>query len=93
MKRQSSSRRNISDDLKPDTKLPKSRSAGALWGIIIILVILLILTTIISFVLINKSGETTGSKSEKSGESLQQVSGQYNRVRTQTNLSVPAFPE
>ncbi len=93
MKRHSSGHRKISDDAQYHTGNTKVRSTGALLVVIIILVILLILTTVISFVLISKSENTTAKKSETRSESLQQVSGQYNRVRTQRNLSVPAFPE
>jgi len=94
MKRHSSDLRKISDELKPNAKIPKVRSSGALLGIIIILMILLILTTIISFVLISKSNDTTVREPKKTDYSLQQVSGEYTSTRTQDSPSaVPAFPE
>ncbi len=93
MKRHSSNLRKISGDTQDYTGKTKMISTGALWGIIIVLVILLILTTIIGFVLISKSGDITAKESETQNESLRQVSELSSRIRTQTNLSVPAFPE
>ena len=94
MKRHSSSSlKKVSNDTQDYIGDTKVRSTGALWGIIIVLVILLILTTIIGFVLISESGDTTAKESETQNESLQQVSGLSSGVRTQNPLSVPSFPE